>query len=485
MFVRRLQEKEILDGLHLVWEVFAEANAPYMSPEGVSSFQQFIKMENFMPQVADGRMTMFGAMEGNELVGVCAVKAEGHVSLLFVKKSWQRHGAAKMLMQETVRYCVNERKAARITVNAAPQAVEAYRHLGFVETMVQKEENGICFVPMEQILPHGSRQNSKKKSHPGLYAGVGITVALLMGLLVFLIGKIAFTVAESIERLPQQQYGQQGSQPFEKGGNGEAVGEKPEEEPSDPKKEGIESIACYEAERLPYVLKEEKYTYSSDGRSGEYPMEFDISYPQIEGLDSEKADEINKRLKACAMSTVETIYLNPSDAMKEAMLQEKNPFLASQVTYKVTYAGEDFISVVFSDHYFVGNFHAEFSDLRTRNIRLSDGEQFETKNIVDLSNEFMAEWMARMRKEAPKAAVLTGLKSSQFRKILNGEILENRYYDNFFVDAEGIQIGMTYHYTDEEKTVISRGWITAPFKMKEIMKYKKDNDFWNLVQSNN
>ena len=56
----------------------------------------------------------------------------------------------------------------------------------------------------------------------------------------------------------------------------------------------------------------------------------------------EHIDKINEMLKDCAMSTVNTLYLDPSDSMKEKMLEESDPFMASLVTYKVSYAGEGF-----------------------------------------------------------------------------------------------------------------------------------------------
>ena len=58
--------------------------------------------------------------------------------------------------------------------------------------------------------------------------------------------------------------------------------------------------------------------------------------------------------------------------------------------------------------------------------------------------------------------------------------LRRELYDNFFVDKDGIEIGMTYHYRDDEQQKEERGWITAPFTMEEIKAYKTDSDFWNL-----
>ena len=121
-------------------------------------------------------------------------------------------------------------------------------------------------------------------------------------------------------------------------------------------------------------------------------MQFDVKYPQITGVEGENIDKINEMLKDCAMSTVNTLYLAPSDSMKEKMLEESNPFLGSLVTYKVSYAGEDFISVAFNDIYYAGNTSAQYCDLRTRNIRISDAKQFEVADIVDLSDAFMHDW---------------------------------------------------------------------------------------------
>ena len=45
MEIRRLGQSELLAALHLTWEVFADEIAPAISPEGVSSFQKFIKYE--------------------------------------------------------------------------------------------------------------------------------------------------------------------------------------------------------------------------------------------------------------------------------------------------------------------------------------------------------------------------------------------------------------------------------------------------------
>ena len=480
MYIKRLQNKnEILDGLHLVWEVFAEELAPIYTPQGVAEFQKFIKLEHLMPFVQSGDLIMFGATEGEKLWGVGAVRKDGHICLLFVRKERQRQGVAKMLTDAIYQYCTTQLFLMRLTVNAAPNALEAYRHMGFRATAPEQEKYGIRFVPMERMVYPGDMRPRKSG---GMKKGLLLTVILLivvafMILFAVVTGKLIANVKEKIGNKSIEQFEEYGNPLEEYFDDGS--------EENDPEETGIEAIDCYVEENLPYTIKEETYTHSSGKKNGEYPMEFSVKYPQIEGLDGEKADEINKILKECAMTSVNALYLNPSDSMKGTMLQESNPFLASQVTYKVTYAGENFISVAFSDTYYAGNYNAGFVDLRTRNIRLSDATVYETADIVELNDDFMKDWRKRMKKEAPGSAMLDALKTSQFYQILGGKILENRYYDNFFVDADGMEIGMTYHYVSEDSQVVERGWITAPFEMDEIMQYKTDSDFWNLVQTNN
>ena len=46
-------------------------------------------------------------------------------------------------------------------------------------------------------------------------------------------------------------------------------------------------------------------------------------------------------MKNCALQTVDKIYDNRSDEMKERVLSSSQPALVSYVKYKVAYASED------------------------------------------------------------------------------------------------------------------------------------------------
>lgn len=92
MNIRKLENREILEGLHLAWEVFVQDVAPFYTGEGVASFQDFIRYPNIEQKVTREGLTFFGAFEESEMRGVGAVFPSGHISLLFVKREYQRRG---------------------------------------------------------------------------------------------------------------------------------------------------------------------------------------------------------------------------------------------------------------------------------------------------------------------------------------------------------------------------------------------------------
>ena len=85
IFIRQISCLEFVDCLHLVLDVFIRENANSCTQQVIEEFSRFIKMENFMPLVESGEMIVLGAVEGQDLGGVGAVRRDGHISLLFVR----------------------------------------------------------------------------------------------------------------------------------------------------------------------------------------------------------------------------------------------------------------------------------------------------------------------------------------------------------------------------------------------------------------
>lgn len=468
MYVKRLQVEELQQALDLAWEVFEIDVAPTYPEEGVAEFREFISFERMRPLVQSREVSFFGAMEGDQLCGISAIQTDGHIILLFVGKVWQRRGAARMLFYAMQQYCVIERAVVQMTVSATPNAVEAYKHLGFIQTNNEQMQDGIRYVPMAyvikeapKIITGGKETNTKRMGISFVLIMLGFLVTIFFG------GELLDTVVNDMG----DRFGVEEKNEPQKNTDKEVIHGSGNET-------GIDAIVSYQDENLSYTIKDEVYSYYSDGKSGEYPMEFEIHYPQLEGVDNEYFVEINQSLKSCAMSTVDALYFNPSQATKEAMIQQKNPQIYSQVTYKVTYATDEFISVVFNDHYAAGSQLKEYVDLRTRNFDLKNGTEYELKEIVTVSDTFMHEWKTRMKKADLNSRLMDEVKTSDLFQILNGKVVDGSYMNVWFVDGEGVQIGMTYHH--KSGNTESAGWLTVPFSVEEIQEFTNESEFWNL-----
>lgn len=205
MIIKRLySSQEVVEGLHLVWDVFIRENANSCTQQGIEEFARFIKMENFMPLVESGEMIVFGAVEGQDFGGVGAVRRDGHISLLFVRPDLRRKGIAKALVGEMCRYCTMQFALMRMTVNASVVSTEAYHHMGFRDLAPVQEKNGIRFVPMDlMISPANVRSSYNGKKHTGLFIGIAVTVLIFLIFLGLLFGKIIsnFAVVKENRRI--------------------------------------------------------------------------------------------------------------------------------------------------------------------------------------------------------------------------------------------------------------------------------------------
>ncbi len=141
MEIRKLTEAEKPAALELAWRVFQIFEAPEYAPEGVETFRAYVQD----PSTAK-HLTVYGALEGETMVGVLALRTgERHISLFFVDAAWHRRGVGRALFQALL----GDTGGAPLTVNSSPYAVEIYRHLGFQATDTEQVRDGIRYTPMQ------------------------------------------------------------------------------------------------------------------------------------------------------------------------------------------------------------------------------------------------------------------------------------------------------------------------------------------------
>lgn len=472
MIVRKLGPGEILPALRLTWEVFARDVAPYSTPEGVGEFQRFLQYEHIQKKIEQEGMVMLGAFNGMELIGVTAILPSGHQTLLFVKKEWQRRGVGRQLFAAACQHCALYFHVPKMTVNAVPGAAEAYRHLGMYAQGPEQESGGMRYVPMEIMLMGAGKKKGWKK--------ILLILAILAS--ICFLGFAVFEIMDEGMDVIQEQGLMQG-QPGTSFQNPIAPGT-PENEPKGDVKDqegGLGSIPVYQDEHLGYEVKKDSYVYTPKDTTTT-TIHFEVYYPQIEGLDEKVQKKVNQELEDCALETVDKLYLEPSDETKEQVLGEEAPVLASLVEYKIAYQSPELISVVFQDYSYEISKDEQHVSLRTRNINLKDGTVYEVKDIVNLNDTFLQSWVKEMQDEADDDTFLTELKPEDMKAILSGEKKDEVYTPNFFVDAEGVEIGLNMRYPKGSAHDKGYAWVTAPFDWEEIQPFQSDNPFWHLAK---
>lgn len=471
--IRRLREEELAHALKLVWEVFEEEIKPSYTEEGVQEFLGFINYD-FMKSAYDNHeMIFWGAFTEEEMIGTVAVRKDGHISLFFVKNAYQGMGIGKALFQMMYNYCVEELKVKKITVNAAPQSVAKYIHMGLRQMGNMEERSGIRSVPMEMyasptlVKPVHFNAN-KKKNRKILWIALAVITVLLIGGTIFA-GVRAFKNIYNFVMEEDSTWGD----PEE--GSVSIPGEL----------SGVEAIEAYAADEVSYEIENETYSFVDDEKINTV-IDFSVQYPKIIVKDNGKmnvdaVEKANEAIKACAMETVEEIYLNPTDEIKEKVIGAQQPVLVSYVTYKVTYQSDSLISIVMEDQHYKGSQEDYGYDFRTININVKDGSILEVKDLVNVDNDFVKEWLMIMRSEAENKDLLSELNKRELKKALEGEDFNGVYDVEFFFDKEGVEIGFAFDYEEGDENDAGFAWVTAPFSYKEIEKFAMDSPIWNEI----
>jgi Acetyltransferase (GNAT) family. len=140
--IEKIEKAQREKAIALIHAVFHQFEAPDYSPKGVGIFKKTaLYNEDFMDT-----LELFGAYDGERLIGIIATRNRGnHIALFFVDGSFHRQGVGKKLFQTVV----ENSPGNEITVNSSPYAVAVYHRLGFVDTNIEQNVNGIKFTPMQ------------------------------------------------------------------------------------------------------------------------------------------------------------------------------------------------------------------------------------------------------------------------------------------------------------------------------------------------
>lgn len=148
--VRSIRPEEWEDAMDLAWRVFLRFESEDYTPEGVRSFREFVTNETLRRMFSVGDYTVYAAFlqKTGEMIGMVSLRNKTHISLLFVEEKYHLNGVGRVLMHEMKDYVVRT-GYEKLTVNASPYAIGFYHTIGFVDTDLEQEREGIRYTPME------------------------------------------------------------------------------------------------------------------------------------------------------------------------------------------------------------------------------------------------------------------------------------------------------------------------------------------------
>jgi len=148
--VRQLRPDELDKALELAWNTYLRFEAPDYGPEGVETFRQdIVDNKAFHAAIRSGENRMWGAFDGEKLIGLFAMRGSSHIVLVFTHHAYHRQGVATAVFHQLLADVRRENPdLKRLTLNSSPYGKPFYLHSGFYPTDEEKTVNGIRFAAM-------------------------------------------------------------------------------------------------------------------------------------------------------------------------------------------------------------------------------------------------------------------------------------------------------------------------------------------------
>jgi ribosomal protein S18 acetylase RimI-like enzyme len=149
---RRLRDSEVEDASALARRVFDEFVATQYSVEGQEEFRRYSSPRAMRKRHGDGYLA-FAAERDGRLIGMLQLRDGEHITMLFVEGDSQRQGIGRSLIGAATDYVRTRQPPVRVlTVASTPNAIDAYRRMGFVPVGSEQVLKGIRFVSMQREI---------------------------------------------------------------------------------------------------------------------------------------------------------------------------------------------------------------------------------------------------------------------------------------------------------------------------------------------
>lgn len=150
--IRWARTDEWVPAMKMVWRTFVKYEGRDYTEEGIRSFLEFITDETLYAAFLRGEYRLMVALDGREIIGIGSLREQNRLSLLFVDAAYHRKGVGSAILQKLCDYLKTEAGEDRMSLQAAPYAVDFYRKQGFHAVQPEMEYSGIRVTLMEKVL---------------------------------------------------------------------------------------------------------------------------------------------------------------------------------------------------------------------------------------------------------------------------------------------------------------------------------------------
>jgi GNAT superfamily N-acetyltransferase len=120
------------------------------SGAGAEKFLASVSLKAEREYLSSKRYLYLLAYSDSQLAGFIAIRDGCHLFHLFVERTYQRQGIARLLWERALCELCVPRGDGGLTVNSSLSAVSVYQSFGFVPTGPVQHEHGISFLPMRR-----------------------------------------------------------------------------------------------------------------------------------------------------------------------------------------------------------------------------------------------------------------------------------------------------------------------------------------------
>src|SRR4029077_3379606 len=117
---------------------------------GAEEYLASVSVQAERDYLASARYRYLLAYSGSQLAGFIAIRDGSHLFHLFVERTHQRQGIARLLWERALRELCAPSSDGGFTVNSSVSAVPVYQAFGFVPAGPIQSMHGISFLPMRR-----------------------------------------------------------------------------------------------------------------------------------------------------------------------------------------------------------------------------------------------------------------------------------------------------------------------------------------------